>query len=183
MITAITGYPRSRTCWLATYFDTLPGVRAFHDPLRHTDCTTEGLKRFVAERASSYDHVVLVDHAFLLFPELLRYCDRTFFVQRNRFDVETSLLRTSGSIPYALLDAEQKEIERRLYEPDFTVPFERIDASLRDIHDHCVPGVRYDPRHAADMIDRVITVKPEYLQRDPLPQALAALRRRGVVGE
>lgn len=183
MITAITGYPRSRTCWLATYFDTLPGVRAFHDPLRHTDCTTEGLKRFVAERASSYDHVVLVDHAFLLFPELLRYCDRTLFVHRLRSDVETSLLKATTAIPYALLDAEQEGLERSLTGFGATVGFETIDASLRDIHDHCVPGVSYDPKHAADMIDRVITVKPEYLKRDPPPQAMIALRRLGAFGE
>jgi len=140
----ITGLPRSRTKWFADYFDGIPGVTAYHEPLN-------GLR----SKREFYDIVdrggIIVDSGLLITDFQERYNLPTVIIERDIDAVFDSLCRYFEAqglpLPNRLsLDLIKEGVDAL---QGLRIAFEDIDARMAEIHRHL--GVPFDAEYAARM--------------------------------
>jgi hypothetical protein len=140
----ITGLPRSRTKWFAEYFDGIPGITGYHEPLN-------GMK-------TKQDFYNLVDNGCIISDSGLfitdfqdRYDLPTVIIERDIDDVYESLKvyfddQGYPEPSYAFLQQQQAAVDKL---SGLRVAYDDIDASMESIHAHL--GIPYSPEYAERM--------------------------------
>lgn len=142
----ITGLPRSRTKWFADYFDGLPNINGYHEPLN-------GLH----SKDSFYDlcqrpNVVISDSGLHITDFQERFPDhKTVLIERPIDDVFSSLLtyfhrQALGRPSYAFLSKQQRDLAKL---EGLRVPYSEINNRLEEIHEYL--DIPYDALYAQRM--------------------------------
>ena len=160
----ITGLPRSRTAWFASYFDRIDGVTCHHELLARVRSKQEFYDAMEAGR-----HVGNSDCGLYLSDAQDRWPDaRVLVVLRPAKDVVASLARAGCPTELAVI----REMEYQTSKiAGLRVPYNAIDRSMQAIHEYLLPSVPYDEAHAGRMAQENIQNRIE-----GSPDALAVWR-------
>lgn len=145
----VTGLPRSRGAWLANFL-TAQGALCIHDGLIHgVDAATRWLKK---DKLRGLSDSTLPLRWQELFPQFDSY--RLVIVEREPETCWQSLLRfldySEVRVPRAALEKRFADVNAQLLHmrdfPHLRVTFEALEnlTTLRDIWEHCLPGLPFD---------------------------------------